>query len=200
LDDWVQNCLQLSAYFINLNAFALAQYCLSAVDALLAKHSIYIQSGKKQQEQQPESKATGKAAITTGGAATKGKRVEEGDMAASAAADTAAGAASRDDQQQQQQQSSPVDEKADAPSPAAAVHDRGQQQDQGPSSSSSSSKEGTRGKEEGHEALSADIVANVHLARAKLNLYRLVASMNTMAGQKLDMKYSDPVCLPETLR
>ena len=205
LDDWVQNCLQLSAYFINLNAFALAEYCLSAANALLAKHGIHIQSTKKQQQQQGAKQADKTAAAAAAGGADSSGKNQGLEEPCASAADTATGATSRDDQEQQQQQLTVSHDGKGSAIPAAAaaaaaVHDGEKHPDQGNSSSTSSSKECRGQSGMPAQNLSADIAANVHLARAKLNLYRLVASLNAMRGQKLEMKYSDPASLPEPFR
>jgi hypothetical protein len=52
LNDWVQNCLQLSGYFLDGNAFALSQYCCAAVQQLLLQRHQEAQQQQQQQQQQ----------------------------------------------------------------------------------------------------------------------------------------------------
>jgi hypothetical protein len=40
LDEWVQNCLQLGAYYTDTRTWGAAAYCQAAVAALLARHGI----------------------------------------------------------------------------------------------------------------------------------------------------------------
>eukprot|EP00878_Enallax_costatus_P016466 GHUV01017272.1.p1 GENE.GHUV01017272.1~~GHUV01017272.1.p1 ORF type:complete len:553 (+),score=189.00 GHUV01017272.1:136-1794(+) len=174
VNDWVQNCLQLSGYFLDGNAFALSQYCCAAVELMLLQwHSKQQQqvsaaapeTSRLQQEQQQEP-ADGSVEVVN---SSNGSTAREKD--------------GQDPHQADRQQPDST--------PAADASSRNQQQ-----------KNSAKARlQPALQCLDGDVAANVRLAFAKLHLYTLVASHDCYVEQRqVHYSFNSPSDVPEVLR
>jgi hypothetical protein len=174
LNEWVQNCLQLSGCFLDCNTFALSKHCCAAVEALILQQ--HQQQLQKQQAQQEASDVS---------------------CASSQDKDTAS-------QQQQQhadkQDPSTKKDQSDSKDQAAK-----EQQQKDPASKQQQQDEYTPGGPTAPllaalSILDADVAANVCLAFAKLHLYNLVASHETvLEGKQVQPAFSTAAEVPAVL-
>jgi hypothetical protein len=160
VNEWVQNALQLSGYFIEQSGFAMARSCLEAVRALLearAAAAAVAQAQEQQQgegQQQQEDATGGSGEASSGGGGGGGG---EGTDADAAAPDAAGGERRRTDQQ------GPAPGRAPAAGCLATAAD-----------AAAAARAATRDKLLAQ--LDADVAANVALGWGKWLLYRLAAS------------------------
>lgn len=191
MNEWVQNCVQLSGYFLDGNAFALSQYCCTAVELmLLQRHS------KQQQEQQQQQQANADAGFSG--------QPQPQEQA----------------HQELQQEPGAVHEPANGSAEvlgsfgSAAVKKDSQAAGHAAKQLEAVTNQAANGSRDQQEAsqtiarlrpalkcLDDDVAANVHLAFAKLYLYTLVASHERYVEQRqLQYSFTDPSNVPEVLR
>jgi hypothetical protein len=162
VNEWVQNCLQLSGCFLDCNSFALSRHCCSAVEALLLQ-----QHHHRQQQAQPEASDTSCCAQDSDKATTQDQQ-QPGQQEHSSGKDQTDGKdQAAKQQQQQEQQKDPPNKQQQQQQPDSCVPG-------GPSASLLAAL----------SVLDADVAANVCLAFAKLQLYTLVASHEAFIQSK----------------
>jgi hypothetical protein len=196
LNEWVQNCLQLSGCFLDCNTFALSQHCCAAVEALLLQQHQLQQQGQAQGQQE----------ASDASCATQDK-------------DTA-----NQQQEQQQQQQQEQDKQSAGPNSSSANKDQTdgkdqaakQQQQRGAASKGPSSQQQQQEQHSEEDAavpggpspalvaalslLESDVAANVCLAFAKLHLYTLVASHEVvLEGKQVEAAFSSAQQVPAVL-
>jgi hypothetical protein len=213
VNEWVQNCLQLSGYFLDGNAFALSQYCCAAVEQML------LQWHQKQQQQGDVAQAAAGDAVSdqqqTHDAASLQELAEQLAIApasavnsssesagANAAVDAPADAEQEQQQQQQRQQAQQDGQRKDQvqkqqQQDAKTGKDSQQaQQQQGGQQPAGSSPQ----LQAALKCLDEDVAANVCLALGKLHLYTLVASHELhVEGWQLSYSFSSPADVPSVL-
>lgn len=204
VNEWVQNCLQLSGYFLDGNAFALSQYCCAAVEKMLLQwHGQQQQDTPhpdatcNDQRQQQQQEVGGQPAEAVAGIA--------GISISSEAADTNTVGA-RQQQQQQEQQQQQQEQQPDSQS-----KDQAAKQQQATAVSKDTlkgdqlqlvSQQGgsSRPLQAALQCLDEDVAANVRLAFAKLHLYTLVASHERyVEGRHLSYSFAAPADVPAVL-
>lgn len=210
LDEWVQNALQLSGFYIDQRSFALARYCLEAVRALL------------QQRRQPAFTAVDRRGAATAAAAGPGDDPGDGggpgaDVRAAAGAGKEKGAAegsgaagdvdrrpSIDTGHSMQRQDQETTKAAAAASGASKKAGRTGKTAEGGGAAASWSADAMAAckaamQEDLLALLDEDVRANVALAWGKLFLYRLVASHDSvLLGRTLEA--SGPGSFPAAAR
>jgi hypothetical protein len=191
VNDWVQNCLQLSGYFLDHNLFPLAEYCCAAVEAVLLQQ---YQAG------QPACQAAAAVEVKT------------------AAAESAA--ADHDQQPITDQVADPANAVCRVSIPSSSKEQQEKQlpdglvqasKDSHCRQASSCQAEQLQHQKENEslvdrirpalQILDEDVAANVHLGVAKLHLYRLVAShQRYIEGKTLQYIYSQAADVPDIIR
>ncbi|GBF96710.1 hypothetical protein Rsub_09452 [Raphidocelis subcapitata] len=210
-NEWVQNALQLSGFYVERSSFAMARYCLEAVRALLEarraagegqgaaegqragerERAHGAAEGQRQEEgdeQQQRQTAEAGAEAEAGGEGEAGGRPDAAaDVAEAAEADSDARAARRRTDQR--------DAAAAAASPRAAAPPASAAD--APASARAAAREGLLSG----GGLDADVAANVALAWGKLFLYRLVASHGAaLAGRAVEAGVASPGGVPDAAR
>lgn len=189
LNEWVQNCLQLSGCFLDCNTFALSQHCCAAVEALLLRqHQLQLQGQARGQQEASDASCTtqdkdtasqqqqelGKQSAAPSSSANKDQS-DGKDQAAKQQQQQQKDAASKGPLSQEQQQQHSEEEAAvpGGPSPALVA---------------------------ALALLESDVAANVCLAFAKLHLYTLVASHEVvLEGKQVDAAFSSAKEVPAVL-
>jgi len=191
LNDWVQNALQLSNYFLSIRAFALSQYCLAAADAVVRRAA----AGQARQRQAP-----GEARQQAGEAgAGEGQQEQAGGV------EGGVGRQQSDEQGrgQGQQQSEGQQERPQHSAQCAGVG--GHSAEPAPHSGDGEHSQQPPSQQEppppSPQLLDADVAANVALAWAQHDLARLVASHKvTVEGQELELSHEQADDMPHMLR
>lgn len=185
LNEWVQNCLQLSGCFLDCNTFALSKHCCAAVEALLLQQ--YQQRQQQQAQQEASDTSCNAQDRDTAGQTQQQQQLEQQQdkqEPVSTSSNSSQDQLDSKDQaakQQQQQQKDPASK---------------QQQQQG---------ESVPGGPSGAllaalSLLDEDVAANVCLAFAKLHLYNLVASHEAvLEGKRVEVAFSGAADVPAVL-
>jgi hypothetical protein len=212
VNEWVQNCLQLSGYFLDGNAFALSQYCCAAVEQML------LQWHQKQQQQGDVAQAAAGDAVSDQQQPQVAASLQElaeqlADAVAStgssssepAEADAALAAPANAEQEQQQQQAQQDGQRKDQ----VQKQQQQQQQDAKTSKDSTQVQQQQGGQQPAGcsphlqaalKCLDEDVAANVCLALGKLHLYTLVASHELhVEGRQLSYSFASPADVPSVL-
>lgn len=192
-NDWVQNCLQLSGYFLDQNLFALAEYCCAAVEAVLLQRA--------EVDQPPFLAAAAAAEANTAASASAASGPDQQQVIDQAADSANAVCRVRISSSSKEQHGQQV--------PGSLDHASNQ-------SSSCRQAEGCWAEQCPHQQggesavdrlqpalqlLDEDVAANVHLGIAKLHLYRLVAShQRYIEGKTLQYSYSQAAEVPDCIR
>jgi hypothetical protein len=179
LNEWVQNCLQLSGCFLECNTFALSKHCCAAVEALI------LQQHQQQQQKQHQQEASDASCASSQDTDTASQLLQQ--QADQQDPSTSKDQSDSKDQASKQQQ--PQKE------PASKLQHQQQQQDEctpgGPTAPLLSAL---------LAVLDADVAANVCLAFAKLHLYNLVASHEAvLEGKQVQPAFSTAAQVPAVL-
>lgn len=177
LNEWVQNCLQMSGFFLDCNAFALSKHCCAAAEALLLQ-----QYQRVQQQQQEASEHTPPS--STQDRDTAGDQAQQGpDQQGPSSTGSRDQTDSKDQADKQAQQQKEAAGKQPPLQPGEAVPG-------GPSAQLLAAL----------SLLDDDVAANVCLAFGKLHLYTLVASHEAfLEGKQVPFAFTSAAQVPAVL-
>jgi hypothetical protein len=207
VNEWVQNCLQLSGYFLDGNAFALSQYCCAAVEQMLLQWHQKQQgdvaqaaaggAASDQQQQDPASLQELAEQSATASATTDSSSSEpaaDAELVAPAPADAAT------EQQQQVQQDGQRKDQAQKQQQQDAKTSKDSQQEQQQQQGGRQPAGSSPQLQSALKCLDEDVAANVCLTLGKLHLYTLVASHELhVEGRQLSYSFASPADVPDVL-
>lgn len=189
LNEWVQNCLQLSGCFLDCNTFALSQHCCAAVEALLLQqHQLQLQGQARGQQEASDASCTTQDKDT----ASQQQQQELGKQSAAPSSSANKDQSDGKDQAAKQQQQKD----------AASMGPLSQQQQRQQHSEEDAAVPGgpSPALVAALALLESDVAANVCLAFAKLHLYTLVASHEVvLEGKQVDAAFSSAAEVPAVL-
>jgi hypothetical protein len=178
INEWVQNCLQMSGFFLDCNAFGLSRHCCAAAEAVLLQR--YQQTQQQQEASENDTTdSTTQDKDTAGDQAQQQGQDQQGPSSNSKDQTDSKDQAGK--QEQQQQQKDPVSKQQ---------QQRGEAVPGGPSAQLLAAL----------SLLEEDVAANVCLAFAKLHLYTLVASHEAfLEGKQVAFAFNSAAEVPAVL-
>lgn len=191
VNEWVQNCLQLSGCFLDCNTFALSQHCCAAVEALLLQqHELQLQGQARGQQEASD------ASCTTQDKDTASQQQEQQQQEPGKHSAAPSGSTNKDQTDGKDQAAKQQQQQKDAASkgPLSSQEQQDSEEDAavpgGPSPALVAAL----------ALLESDVAANVCLAFAKLRLYTLVASHEVvLEGKQVKAAFSSAQEVPAVL-